>query len=235
MTLSEKSNGIGQLNEGPLHAALKDYLAQPGDLFETKVDGFVIDIVRGELLIEIQTANFSGLKRKLRKLTNTHKVHLVHPIAAEKWIVRQPRPGESKISRRKSPKRGQVEDIFSELVSFPDLIQNSNFSLEVLLIQEDEVRRFKGKPHWRRRGWVTAERRLLRVVKNAMFASPADFAALIPSSVPPAFTTADLAQGLDRPRWLAQKMAYCLRGMRVIEKIGTKNRANLFTLLPEFG
>jgi hypothetical protein len=234
MTSTGKAKGIGQLNEGPLHAALKDYLAQPGDQFEIKVDGYVIDIVRADLLIEIQTANFSGLKRKLHKLTATHKVRLVHPIAAEKWIVRLPRSDESKISRRKSPKRGQVTDIFIELVSFPELVQNPNFSLEVLLIQEDEVRRFKGKPHWRRRGWVTDERRFLGVVKRATFDNPADFAALIPPSVPSEFTTTDLAQGLDRPRWLAQKMAYCLRGMGVIEKIGTRNRSNLYQSVEGF-
>jgi hypothetical protein len=33
------------------------------DRFEVPVDGFVIDIVRDDLLIEIQTRNFSSLKR----------------------------------------------------------------------------------------------------------------------------------------------------------------------------
>ena len=48
-------NTIGTLNEKPLHAALKDWCARPGDQFEVFVDGFVVDIVRGNLLIEIQT------------------------------------------------------------------------------------------------------------------------------------------------------------------------------------
>jgi len=42
MTHLSKS-GIGQLNEGALHAALKDYLAQPGDQIETKIDGYVVE------------------------------------------------------------------------------------------------------------------------------------------------------------------------------------------------
>ena len=40
--------GIGVLNEKPLHASLKDFCARPGDQFEVTVDGFVIDIVRGD-------------------------------------------------------------------------------------------------------------------------------------------------------------------------------------------
>jgi hypothetical protein len=56
-------SGIGLLNEKPLHASLKQWYARPGDRFEVPVDGFVIDVVRDDLLIEIQTRNFSSLKR----------------------------------------------------------------------------------------------------------------------------------------------------------------------------
>ena len=37
---------IGVLREGPLHRELKALLAAPGDAFEVKVDGYVIDLVR---------------------------------------------------------------------------------------------------------------------------------------------------------------------------------------------
>ena len=51
---------IGLINEKPLHASLKQWYARPGDRFEVPVDGFVIDIVRDNLLIEIQTRNFAA-------------------------------------------------------------------------------------------------------------------------------------------------------------------------------
>jgi hypothetical protein len=78
---------IGTLNEKPLHEALKRWYAQPGDIFEAPVDGFVVDIVRGDLLIEIQTRNFSAIKRKLEQLLISHSVRLVYPIPSEKWIT----------------------------------------------------------------------------------------------------------------------------------------------------
>jgi len=219
---------IGTLNEKPLHAALKEWYARPGDRFEVPVDGFVADILRDDLLIEIQTGTFAAMKRKLRRLLPHHPVRLVYPIAREKWIVKLP-PGEgAPLSRRKSPRKGSVEDLFNELVSFPHLLDDANFSLHVLLIREEELRKHDRKRAWRRRGWVTEERRLLEVVDDRTFESPADLAALLPEALDDPFTTADLARVLGKPRRLAQRMAYCLREMGAINPVGKKGRAILY-------
>src|SRR5258708_7084278 len=139
-------SGIGLLNEKPLHAALKLWYARAGDRFEVPVDGFVIDIVREDLLIEIQTRNLAAINSKLIRLTRSHQVRLVYPIVKEKWIVRSAsisssstnstasksrnvstqrhrgrRDAENAVVRRKSPKRGRLEDLFWELVSIPQL------------------------------------------------------------------------------------------------------------------
>ena len=87
MPTQEQPHAIGTLNEKPLHAALKAWYAQPGDQLEAKVDGYIIDIVRGDLLVEIQTRNFAAIKRKLLALVPHHPVQLVYPIAREKWIA----------------------------------------------------------------------------------------------------------------------------------------------------
>ena len=58
-----KSRAIGTLNEGALHAQLKDWYRRPGDRIERVVDGFVVDLVRAELLVEIQTGGFAPLRR----------------------------------------------------------------------------------------------------------------------------------------------------------------------------
>jgi hypothetical protein len=222
------SYGVGVLNEKPLHAALKAWYAQPGDRFEVPVDGSIIDIMRDELLVEIQTRGFSALKRKVEKLVVSHTVRLVYPIAAEKWIVRLSDHGAAPEGRRKSPKRGSILELFRELVSFPHLIAHPNFSLEVLLIQEEEVRQRGLARNWRRRGWGTAERRLVQVVDRRLFATPADLAALLPLALDEPFTTAGLAQAIDQPRWLAQKMVYCLRSIGVISEAGKLGKATRY-------
>lgn len=223
------SHHISTLNEKPLHAALKEWVSQPGDQLEVGLEGFIIDIIRGDLLIEIQTANFFSIKRKLLALTARHPVRLVYPVAREKWIVKLAGDGPSQQSRRKSPKRGTVEDLFQELVSFPRLLAHPNFSLEVLLTQEEELRRFDGKRAWRRRGWVTQERRLLQVVDQRVFETPSDVGNLLPDSLVEPFTTSDLATALGKPRRLAQRMAYCLREMGVLTAGGKRGNAILYT------
>jgi len=233
--MAEATQKIGTLNESPLHAALKEWYAQPGDQIEIPVEGFVVDIVRrhpltaSDLLVEVQTGNFSSIKHKLIALTASHPVRLVYPVARNKWLVKLPKDGQSQVRRRKSPKHGGFENLFEELVSIPTLLSSPNFSLEVLLTHEEEIRRYVGKRAWRRRGWVTEERRLLEVVDRQLFDAPADLAALVPPGIPEPFTTADLAAAIDKRRRLAQQMAYCLREMGAIEPVGKQGNAILYT------
>ena len=225
--------GIGLLNEKPLHASLKAWYAQPGDQFEVAVDGFVIDIVRDGLLLEIQTGNFSAIKSKLNTLVHNHRIRLIYPIAQEKWIIKTPKDENGEIVRRKSPKKGRVEDLFWELVRFPRLVTESNFALEVLMIKEEDVRRHDGKRNWRRKGWGIEERRLLDVVDRRLFEEPAHWRGLLPTSLEGPFTTKDLAEAAGIRRALAQKMAYCLRNMNVIGSAGKNGRANLYVMAPD--
>lgn len=222
-------SSIGLLNEKPLHASLKAWIARPGDRFEVEVDGYVIDIVRGDLLIEIQTGNFASIKSKLTTLLREHRVRLVFPVAVEKWIVKQADEDGAQASRRKSPKRGRVEDLFRELVSFPTLMTHPNFAIEVLMIREEEIRRFDENRNWRRRGWGTVERRLLDVVDRKHFLEPADWRDLLPEGLE-SFTAKDLAEAAGIRRPLAQKMAYCLRKARIIELTGKQGRAHLYSI-----
>jgi hypothetical protein len=221
------SPGIGQLNEKPLHAALKQWYAQPGDRFEVPVGKFVIDIVRGDQLIEIQTGSFTPLKSKLAGLLGSHRVRLIYPIVQEKWIARPATPEGGPAIRRKSPKRGRWEDLFLELVSIPQWLVHPNFSLEVLMINAEEARRYEEGRNWRRRGWGVEERRLLEVVDRRAFDSASDWRALVPAGLE-SFTTNDIAAAMGIQAHVAQKMAYCLRNANLIELIGKRGRGRLY-------
>jgi hypothetical protein len=224
----EKLHKIGTLNEKVLHAALKGWYAQPNDQIEVSVNGFFVDIVQDDILVEIQVRNFSAVKRKLIELTLHHPVRLVYPIVLERWIVKVAKNGQNQLSRRKSPQKGSLECVFEELVSFPKLFLNPNFSMDVLFIHEEEVRRYDGTRGWRQRGWITQERRLLRVVDRRLFETPSDFASFIPCVLDEPFTTSDLAIAIGKPNWLAQKMAYCLREMDTIAPVGKHGNAILY-------
>jgi hypothetical protein len=221
------SVGIGQFNEGPLHAALKARFAPQPEATEVRVAGYVIDVIQDGCLVEIQTRRLGAMRRKLERLLPDHQIRLIHPIALERWIVRHDDQG-AVLSRRKSPQRGGVLDIFAELTSLPHLVADPHLTLEVLLIREEQVRIFAGERRWRRKGWSVQERRLLAIVEQHTFTEPADFAALLPTTLPTPFTTAHLAAAAGIPRRLAQQMAYCLRQMAMIRAVGKAGNAVLY-------
>ncbi len=218
---------IGTLNENPLHAALKRWYAAPGDRLEVPLHGYVIDLIHDDLLVEIQTGAFSPIARKLSTLLESHALRLVHPLAQTKWIVKLGDDGTT-VSRRKSPKRGRLHDIFAPLTAIPHLLDHPRFELEVLLIEMEEIQRFDGKRGRRRKGWVVDERRLLAVHERHRLDTPLATAQLLPDDLPVPFSTADLSQQLHMPRRLAQQMAYCLRKMGRIQIVDKEGNALLY-------
>lgn len=206
---------IGTLNEKRLHAALKEHIAEEGDRFEVRIDRFVVDILRGSLIIEIQTGGTSALRRKLVSLLGHYAVRLVIPLAARKDILRVDAEG-AVITTRRSPKRQSILDVFSELASLRELLDDPNFSIEVLLIHEEEVRRPRTPRGRWQKDWEIDERRLVEVLDRISFDHPGDFLSAIPPTLSEPFTTADLAGAIARPRRTAQAIAYCLREIGAI-------------------
>ena len=231
MSDTSRGNHIGMVKESSLHAALKDWYKQPDDRIEEKVLGFFIDIVRGSQLIEIQTANFSAISRKINTLLETYPVHLVYPLPVRKWIKKY--SPDNEISIRKSPKNGRLEDIFWEVVRIPKLINHPNFTLEVLRIHVEEIwisqQATTRRTSWRRKGWAIYDRQLIQVVDSTYFGQPADYGRFLdnmPEGI--AFTSGDIAQMLKIRLLLAQKMVYTFRNIGIIQVAGKKQNAVLY-------
>jgi hypothetical protein len=217
------------VTEQTLHEQLKELYARETGEIESTMGDYRVDVVRGDLLIEIQTGSFSSIRDKLRDLVQGNRVRLVHPIAYQKWIVRLSGDGKQ-MSRRKSPRRGRVEDIFYELVYMPGLLVNPNFELEVALVDVDEYWIDDGRGSWRRRRWSIHDKRMLELHERHLFTSPEDFKRLIPESLENDFTSRMLSIETGLNTRLAQKMLYCLTRMNIVERNGKKGRAYLYTL-----
>lgn len=228
MNADPEIHGINIFGEKSLHAALKRWYAQPGDRHEVEVDGYVIDLVRGDMLIEIQTRNTAALKLKLATLLRSHVIRLVYPIPQLRWIVKL--DGGREVSRRKSPRRGGVVHVFRELVHIHSLFSFAYFSLDVLLTHDEEIRHNDGKGSWRRKGWSIGERRLLGVVGSDLFQTPHDFLRLLPPGLPEIFTTADLSAQLGQTRPIAQQMVYCLKHWGLVQMLGRQGRSMTYGL-----
>ncbi len=207
------SSGIGTLNESSLHAELKLIVAEPGDVFEHDLEGFVVDIRRGERLIEIQTRSFAAMGRKLDTLLGRYPVEVVHPVAVATYLHKEGR------RPRKSPKRGSRYSVLDELVSIPSLLDHPNFTLEVVLVTVDAVQVEDPKARRGRGGWRVVDRRLRTLEDRFRLEGADDLLAWLPVDVGERFTTADIAGASDLSRGEAQKLAYCLRALERIQLV----------------
>jgi hypothetical protein len=221
-------NAFRSGRESSLHSAIKKWYFLEGDKLEVKVDGFVVDIVRGDLLIEIQTANFSAIKSKLLRLLNEHKVRLVYPIPRRKWIVHKSTATGETFGRRRSPKKGRLPDLFSELIRIPTLFSKGNFSIEVLMIEVEETWCNDGRGSWRRKGASIEDRQLIRVFERQIFEHKTDFLKILPNDLPDPFSNRNLAQSLGIPVNQSRKMTYSLKKMGTITNVGKKGNQMLF-------
>lgn len=213
-------------NEKSLHSQIKSLYSNPDDKIEFPVDNYIIDIVRDDLLIEVQTKNFSSLKVKLESLLPEYKVRIVHPIANEKWLTLIDTNNEI-IRKRKSPKKGNYLDVFQELIRIPHLVNDSNFSLEVLLITEEEIRRDDGQGSWRRKGISIYDRKLITINESMHFNNKLDFLKLLTIDLTTPFSNKMLSQQMNMPLNKAQKITYCLRKMDAL-KVKFKKKNELF-------
>lgn len=226
------SPGISTYREGSLHAALKALYALPGARVEEHVAGYIVDVVRDDELVEIQTASFSSAAVKLRALVADHRIVLVHPIAIERWLVRVDADGAI-TDRRRSPKRGQLLDLFGELTAFPELVAHPNFRIELALIREEEIRGPvpDGARYRYPREWWRLDRRLIEFVDVVRVDGPADLLTLLPAAVGSPFTTAEIAAASRRPKHLAMRAAYCLQGAGATRAIGKRGRLQLYEVV----
>ncbi|WP_205475286.1 hypothetical protein [Nocardioides sp. SYSU D00038] len=226
--------GIGTLAEGPLHAAVKEWLSGPGDRTEVPVGRWVVDLVRADgELVEVQTGGFGPLGPKLDALLDGHRMRIVHPVPAERRIVRVDADGVV-LSERRSPKRGAALEVFDRLVTFPSLLGHPNLVVEVLMCREDHVR--GPAPVRSRSGRRTRDpgtRHLGEVLGSHELREPVDALGLLGAPLPAdPFTTAELAAQLGTTTLLAQRVTYCLRLMELLEPAGKRGRAPLHRVAP---
>ena len=132
------------------------------------------------------------------------------------------------IRRRKSPRKGRLVDLFYELVNTPSLVKEENFSLDVLMIEEEELRCNDGKGSWRRRGMSIKDRRLINVYSRTLFKNEKDFLRFLPNYLIDPFTNKEFAELSGVSINLARRITYCLRKMGAITTTGKKGKELIF-------
>ena len=222
---------INVQNESSLHAAIKNHIFREGDLVEARYKGFIIDLIRDGLLIEIQTKNFGGLRKKIKNLIDSARIRIVHPIVVEKRIVLMDAEENRIIRSRRSPKKGDLWDVFDELIYIHKWFEHINLEIQLLFVKVEERRADDSKGSWRRGGVSIIDAGLDEVIDEKRFIHPFQFIKYFPPLFKEkAFTTADLAKGLKITKNKARKIAYCLRECGIFTITGKKGNAYVYVL-----
>ncbi len=217
-------------NEHSLHLLLKEQIAIPGDLIEAKIGRYKADILRENLVIEIQTRSLASMRRKAHSIMKNNPLRVVMPIHCRKYIVKLDENGDF-VHRRKSPKRQTIFDIFEELMHVPELLLHPDFQLELIFLITEEVRIQDGKGSWHRKGQSIIERGLLEITDRRVFTNRDDYISLIPTSIRQSFTTTSLAKRLNINVRLARKVGYTFFKAGIAERIGKDGNAHIYQIL----
>ncbi|MCK9169068.1 MAG: hypothetical protein M0P01_01490 [Treponema sp.] len=237
---------INTYSESSLHKTLKDiYALKSGCRTEVKQNGKIYDIVDQEdNVIEIQTKNVSKLlKKSMTVLQSGKKIKIVHPVIIEKHIELYGKDG-TRISRRKSPIKGSLYDIFDELTGLYSVLLDENFSLDVLEITMTELRIRTTEPvqspNGRRRyrkNWNKTDKILNEILKTHTFCSAENYLKLIPIQCFPEFSAKELSAALKTDKTLpasaashAHLMIWVLNKMNLIKLKETKNRSHYYCM-----
>ncbi|MGL4512286.1 MAG: hypothetical protein ACRCT8_04290 [Lacipirellulaceae bacterium] len=216
--------------ETSLHRQLKELYAGDEGEVEARRGAYRIDVVLGDTFIEVQHAGLAAIRDKVRKLCAKHRVLVVKPIVVTKHLVRLASHDGPELSRRKSPKRGELVDLFDDLVHFTRAFPHKRLAIEALLVEVEELR---APGHGRRRRWrkddqIVVDQRLVGVLDRVRFERASDLWKLAPGALPAIFDTAELAVALGAARQVAQRAAYCLREMGAVADAGKRGNARLY-------
>jgi hypothetical protein len=126
-----------------------------------------------------------------------------------------------------------LSDLFEELVSIPALIKHENLVLEVVLIQEEEIRHADGRGSWRRRGQSVHAHKLVQVLETVKLEKKEDFLRFLPEGLEQPFTNQSLAERIGGSIHATRRMTYGLKKMDVIQAVRKKGSQLLFQVAAE--
>ncbi len=216
--------------ETSLHRQLKErYGPGCGGSVEVVAEGFRADAVGADGgWVEIQSGALGPLRPKLRRLLPGRPVLVVKPVVVERRIVKRARRDGPDGSGRLSPRRGDLADVFEDLIGLARLFPHPNLRIDVLAVAIDEIR----VPRRRWPGFAVIDRRLREVRQVVPLQEAEDLWRLLPDDLPSPFTTLDLANRLDRPIANAQRVAYCLRHTGAAVPCGKQGNRIVYQRLP---
>lgn len=220
--------------ETTLHRQLKEHFCEPGARIEVPLGRYRIDVVNGDRLVEIQRSGLAAIRDKVNKLVcDGYQVDVVKPLVARKRLIKLTSIDGIVKSRRWSPLKATMLDVFDELLYFTRVFPHPNLRMLFPLVDVEEIR-YPGHGRRRRKrknDFEVKDRLMLDIHETRIFKSVMDLQELLPDDLPKKFDTKELAVGLGVPRHQAQRIGYVLRKTGVAKEVGKRGNAILYRLV----
>jgi hypothetical protein len=220
--------------ETTLHRQLKEHFCEPGARIEVPLGRYRIDVVNGDRLVEIQRSGLAAIRDKVNKLVcDGYQVDVVKPLVARKRLVKLTSIDGVVKSRRWSPLKATMLDVFDELLYFTRVFPHPNLRMLIPLVDVEEIR-YPGHGRRRRKrknDFEVKDRLMLEIHETRIFKCVMDLQQLLPDDLPKKFDTGELAAGLRVPRHQAQRIGYVLRKTGVAREVGKRGNAILYRLV----
>ena len=223
-----EKNGIGTLGEKTVHAVLKTYFDPTGQCHETKVGRFVADIYKEDGIMEIQTAGFNQLRKKLEAFLKIAPVTVVYPIPRKKWVAWIDKDTGEVTKKRKSPKQGQVYDILYELYWIKQWLKHPHMRFCLVFMDVVEYRYLNGWSEDRKRGASRYDRIPVEIVDEVWLNCPDDYRLLVPEVLNETFTSKDFKKETKLSLRVARTALNVLHYIEAVKRVGKTGNSYLY-------
>ena len=221
--------GIGTLAEKSVHAVLKNYYAPSKDALEVAVNGFVADIcdTASNSISEIQTRQFYSMKNKLKAFLPEFDVTIIYPVALGKYVYNIDPDSGSVLSKRKSPKKRSIYEIFVEMYGIRDFIRDPHLHFKIVTLDVEEYR-YKGlsEQHGRKTR-ILSDTVPVRILEEIDIYEPRDLIMFLPEELGNEFTRSSLAATAGINKNLAGYVAGLLYVAGLVTRDGSRSNREI--------
>jgi len=217
-------SSIGTYNERTLHASLKKYIEPDTEKHEIPYKGYIADIKNENRITEIQTGSFGKMSGKLKVFLEEDEVTVVYPAVRTKWVVWIDSETGEVTSRRKSPKKGSIYSVLSELYYIRDVLDNPKLKIRIIEVDVEEYKKLDGWSKDRKKGATKVERIPVEMGETIEIRDVDDLIKLIPEELHSIeFSSAQFGKAVKLnglKQWCALKLL-CHVGVLECEDMGS--------------
>lgn len=219
---------IGCLNEKDIHIFLKNHYEPNIDFQEIKLGSFVADIFHNDTVVEIQTSNFSNLRKKLQYYLEKYKVIVVYPISKIKYIS-WINEGNGDISKpRKSPKNSNIFDSAWELNKISEFLTHNNLQIHLVFLESVEYKLLNGYGKNKKIRSNKYKSTPLKILSTTILKDISNYYEFIPKNINEVFTVKDFSKVIKRNDKRTRQVIYLLEKLNLIKKCGKVKNTYLY-------